>query len=123
MNGAERYAEAEALLEIYRQGIKAIHEVEDVDEKVDALTTSFPALALVLTAAGAHASLSFARSPDDQSAPSLDAGEAVAVLDRLTADDPEKDHSIADAVLLDAVPPEVAAAYRRLVDRAGWWGA
>jgi hypothetical protein len=46
---------------------------------------------------------------------------AVATLDGMAGQDPEADHGDADQVLLAVVPPEVAAAYERLVDRAAWW--
>jgi hypothetical protein len=35
--------------------------------------------------------------------------------------DPEEAHGKADDVLLRAAPPEVAEAYRRLVERCEWW--
>lgn len=37
--------------------------------------------------------------------------------------DPEADHDTADQLLLAAAPPEVADAYRRLVERADWWAS
>ena len=47
---------------------------------------------------------------------------AVAKLDAIDGGrDPEGAHGEADKILLRMVPPEVAAAYRRLVDRARWW--
>ena len=49
--------------------------------------------------------------------------EAVAALDAINSGDPEAAHGEADAILLAAVPPEVAEAYRRLVDRCDWWAA
>lgn len=50
--------------------------------------------------------------------------EAVNALDAINPeDDPERAHSEADEILLAAVAPEVADAYRRLVTRAPWWAA
>lgn len=50
---------------------------------------------------------------------------AIAKLDAIDEHDPEEAHSKADDVLLDLLvylaPPDVSAAYRRLVDRCGWW--
>jgi hypothetical protein len=47
--------------------------------------------------------------------------EAVAALDALNASDAEVAHSAVDDILLELVPPEVKAAYDRLVARAPWW--
>jgi hypothetical protein len=47
--------------------------------------------------------------------------EAVVALDELNASDAEGAHSEADDILLELVPPEVKAAYYRLVARAPWW--
>lgn len=35
--------------------------------------------------------------------------------------DCERVHDLADEILLEAVPPEIAEAYRALVERAPWW--
>ena len=52
----------------------------------------------------------------------LTAAKAVAELDAIDGPaDPERAHDQADEVLLRVVPPEVAEAYRRLVDRSPWW--
>lgn len=45
----------------------------------------------------------------------------VAALDALSGDDPEHAHGEADRVLLQAVPPEVRAAYERVTSRCSWW--
>jgi hypothetical protein len=45
----------------------------------------------------------------------------VAHLNGLNTDDPERAHATADADLLHAVHPEVAAAYQRVVERTRWW--
>lgn len=45
---------------------------------------------------------------------------AVAALDALYGE-PDANHGEADKILLAVAPPEVAAAYRRLVDRSDWW--
>jgi len=51
-----------------------------------------------------------------------DVDEALAALDAIDGDrDPEGAHAEADRVLLSAVPPKVADAYRRLVERNRWW--
>lgn len=47
--------------------------------------------------------------------------KAIAELDAMKGADYEADHDAADKVLLQVVPPDVAAAYRRLVVRAGQW--
>lgn len=47
--------------------------------------------------------------------------DAVKQLDAIPAGDPDADHGAADDILLSAVHPDVAAAYRRLVDRSRWW--
>ena len=60
---------------------------------------------------------------------SWEPGEGVAateadVIERLnamTGDDPERDHSDADDLLLSLVSPAVRNAYEALVQRAGWW--
>jgi hypothetical protein len=44
-------------------------------------------------------------------------------LDAISGEDPERAHSAADDVLLSCVPVEVAAAYRRVGERCGWWAA
>lgn len=44
-------------------------------------------------------------------------------LDALTWDDPERTHAEADSILLEAVPPEVAEAYRRVREGCGFWFA
>lgn len=58
--------------------------------------------------------------PDEDFEP--DYAAAVEALDAIDGDsDPEDAHGKADAALLAAVPPSVAAAYKRLVERARWW--
>lgn len=47
--------------------------------------------------------------------------EAVAKLDADNGGDGEGAHYNADKVLLATVPPEVADAYRRLMERADFW--
>lgn len=48
--------------------------------------------------------------------------DVAADLDRIDpTGDPERAHSLADDLLLAAVPPEVRAAYQRLVARSPWW--
>lgn len=47
--------------------------------------------------------------------------EAVAALEAISGGEPEADHGDADGILLAVVPPEVAAAYRALMDRSPWW--
>lgn len=48
--------------------------------------------------------------------------DVAAELDRLDPNvDPERAHSLADDLLLTAVPTEVRAAYERLHKRAPWW--
>lgn len=42
-------------------------------------------------------------------------------LDTMPEGDPEAAHHMADRLLLQAVHPEIAAAYRRLVERCEWW--
>lgn len=42
-------------------------------------------------------------------------------LDAIDHTDPEVAHGKADDLLLSAVNPSVAAAYRRLMDRCSWW--
>lgn len=50
--------------------------------------------------------------------------EAVAALDAIDGGEPEGAHGEADRILRAVVPPEVSAAYGRLVERAaGWWYA
>lgn len=44
-----------------------------------------------------------------------------AQLDGISGDDPDGAHGEADRVLLAAVHPDVAEAYRRLVRRCEWW--
>lgn len=51
----------------------------------------------------------------------MTAEEAIAALDGLNADDAEVAHSIADAILLDTVPPIVRDAYERVTERAPFW--
>ncbi|MCM0622492.1 hypothetical protein [Nocardioides bruguierae] len=46
---------------------------------------------------------------------------AVARLDRIDGSDPDAAHGTADDVLLTEVPPDVAAAYQRVIDRCSWW--
>jgi hypothetical protein len=47
---------------------------------------------------------------------------AIADLDAIDpTGDPEHAHIKADKILLDALGPEVEAAYDRLVARASWW--
>lgn len=46
--------------------------------------------------------------------------EAVAAIDAMKFD-PEACHGDADEILVAMVPPEVAAAYRRLQGRMPWW--
>ena len=53
----------------------------------------------------------------------IDQSPIVAMLDALDADDPEHAHSAAERVMLDALGPEVSAAYDRLVARASWWAS
>lgn len=54
-----------------------------------------------------------------------DAGiaEVVRALNEVDASDPERAHSVADELLLRAVPLEVRDAYRQLAGRADWWAA
>lgn len=47
--------------------------------------------------------------------------EAIQQLNALSGGDPDGDHGQADKILLAYVPPDMAAAYDRLVDRAAWW--
>lgn len=47
----------------------------------------------------------------------------ILALDSLSGDDPERAHSLADALLLSLVPREVADAYDRVIERCGWWAA
>ena len=50
--------------------------------------------------------------------------EAVKALDEIQPGDPEESHGRADGILLASVPPEVAEAYHRAVEREGrWWYA
>lgn len=49
------------------------------------------------------------------------AADLVQALNAIDASDPERAHGQADEILLAAVHAEVAAAYRRLIDRARWW--
>lgn len=49
--------------------------------------------------------------------------EAASRIDALDADDPEAAHGMADDIVLAAAPPEVAAAYWRLVHRSRWWAS
>ena len=53
----------------------------------------------------------------------LTPAQAVTLLDAIPGDnaDPEAAHGEADDILLRVVPPDVAAAYRRLVKRSRWW--
>jgi len=51
----------------------------------------------------------------------MDTFEIVASLDAIGDGDPEAAHSEADALLLEAVPTEVAQAYERVIDRQAWW--
>lgn len=54
----------------------------------------------------------------------MTAAEAVVALDALTGqDDPERDHSKADEILLAAVPRSVRIAYEGLAKRAKWWAS
>ena len=54
----------------------------------------------------------------------MDARSAAAALDRIDPlGDPEAAHSEADRIMLEALDPEVAAAYRRLMNRSPWWAA
>ena len=48
---------------------------------------------------------------------------AVLALATIDTSDPERAHDEADEILLAAVPAEVAAQYRRLVDRCSWWAS
>lgn len=48
---------------------------------------------------------------------------AVSRISGMTGDDPERDHGIADDILLALVPRDVKDAYEALVERAAWWGA
>ena len=41
-------------------------------------------------------------------------------LDALDGSDPEKDHVTADAILLEAVAPEIRDAYRKARDSGSW---
>lgn len=50
-----------------------------------------------------------------------DTARIVRELDAMPVGDPEGAHSMADQLLLQAVHPEIAAAYARLVDRCEWW--
>lgn len=42
-------------------------------------------------------------------------------LDALDASDPETAHGAADVLLLEAAPPVVQEAYRRVITRTRWW--
>ena len=53
----------------------------------------------------------------------MDAATAVFLLDTINAEDPEKAHSDADALLLACVPKAVRDAYERLVARSDWWAS
>lgn len=54
-------------------------------------------------------------------AESMTTDQTIAALDALPTADPELTHAEADQLLLDAVHPDIAAGYRRVVDRAPWW--
>lgn len=49
--------------------------------------------------------------------------EIVAALDALDGHDEEAAHGMADHLLLQAVPPEVAEAWERARERIGFWYA
>jgi len=50
--------------------------------------------------------------------------QTIELLDNLDATDPEEAHAEADAIISSFVPPEVYAAYERVIERAGsWWFA
>ena len=52
----------------------------------------------------------------------MDTTERIAAaLDSIDASDPEPAHQEADALLIEAVPPAVRAAYERVKQRAPWW--
>ena len=51
----------------------------------------------------------------------VDVESIVRSLDSIDADDCEEAHNLADNLLLQAVPAEIAAAYQRVVERAEWW--
>ena len=54
----------------------------------------------------------------------LKASAAVEALNALSGqDDPEKDHSKADTILLATVPHSVREAYIELVKRSKWWAS
>ena len=47
--------------------------------------------------------------------------EAITALDALAGDDPEGAHYRADEIVRSLLPPEVDAAYERVIDRCDWW--
>ena len=51
----------------------------------------------------------------------IDQSATAATLDAIDPADPEAAHAVAEQVMLDALGPEVRAAYDRLVARAAWW--
>lgn len=51
----------------------------------------------------------------------IEPGVTVAALDAIDGGEPDADHSAADDIVLAAGPPEVNAAFQRLVDRCAWW--
>jgi len=51
----------------------------------------------------------------------IEPGVTVAALDALGGGDPDGDHGHADDIVLAAAPPEVSAAFQRLVGRCSWW--
>jgi hypothetical protein len=51
------------------------------------------------------------------------AGTRLLALEHNTREDPERAPAEAGEILLDACPPTVADAYRRLEKRTAWWAA
>ena len=47
--------------------------------------------------------------------------QAIELLNAISGDDPEADHSSAEAILLKCVHPEIRDAYESLKQRAAWW--
>lgn len=47
--------------------------------------------------------------------------QAIAALDEISVDDPEKAHVMADEILIRLAGGEVADAYRAVEERAAWW--
>jgi hypothetical protein len=51
----------------------------------------------------------------------LEEASITAALDAIPGGDPEVAHSMADKILLSAVPADIREAYQRVVERADWW--